>query len=114
MKAQHGGLPLLAAAGQVAAARAQRGQPQGRTGGWLDVVPKKLAGDKVGYHVKMPGRKDPNNSGAQDTLPGKALDTPREAAIRRAEWIAEHPFPPKAEAARCARPLPHPFPNLIM
>ena len=79
----------------------ERSEASLKGGGWLDVVPKKLAGDKVGYHVKM--RKDPNNSGAQDTLPGKALDTPREAAIRRAEWIAEHPFPPKA-AGRKVRP----------
>ena len=82
----------------------ERSEASLKGGGWLDVVPKKLAGDKVGYHVKM--RKDPNNSGAQDTLPGKALDTPREAAIRRAEWIAEHILSRRRPlAARCARAL---------
>ena len=81
----------------------ERSEANLKGGGWLDVVPKKLAGDKVGYHVKM--RKDPNNSGAQDTLPGKALDSPREAAIRRAEWISEHPFPPKAAGRKVHPPF---------
>ena len=72
----------------------------------LQAVVDKLAGDKVGYRVKM--RKDPNNSIVQDFVAGKALGTPREAAIRRAEWVAEHPFPPKA-AGRKVRLLLCPF-----
>ena len=71
--------------------------------GWLDVVPAKLAGDKVGYRVKM--CKDPNNSKAQDFVAGKALGTPREAAIRRAEWITKNPFPPKAHGRKMRLPL---------
>ena len=71
--------------------------------GWLDVVPAKLAGDKVGYRVKM--RKDPNNSKVQDFVAGKALGTAREAAIRRAEWVAGNPFPPKAAGRKVRLPL---------
>ena len=48
----------------------------------------------MGYNVKM--RLDPNNSKVQAILKGGAVPTPREAAIRRAEFVAEHPFPPKA------------------
>ena len=84
----------------------ERSEANNKGHGWLDVVPKRLAGDKVGYHVKM--RKDPNNSKAQDFVAGKALGTPREAAIRRAEWVAEHPFPPK-DAGRKVRLLMCPF-----
>ena len=98
----HGGrLALLGAPGQVAAARAQRGHHN--PFGWLDVVPAKLAGDKVGYRVKM--RKDPNNSKVQDFVAGKALGTAREAAIRRAEWVAGNPFPPKAAGRKVCLPL---------
>ncbi len=66
--------------------------------GWLDVVVAKLAGGKPGYRVKM--RLDPNNSKAQDFLKGSALPTPRAAAIRRAEHVAENPFPPKEEGRK--------------
>ena len=92
----------------------ERSEASLKGGGWLDVVPKKLAGDKVGYHVKM--CKDPNNSRAQDTLPGKALDTPREAWPPSVEQsgLPSILFLQGPLAARCARPLPHPFPNLIM
>ena len=58
----------------------ERSEANLKGGGWLDVVPKELAGDKVGYYVKM--RKDPNNSKLQSFVAGKALDSPREAAIR--------------------------------
>ena len=71
--------------------------------GWLDVVEAKLSGGRVGYRVKM--RKDPNNSKAQDFVAGKALGAPREAAIRRAEWVAENPFPPKASGRKVRLPL---------
>ena len=71
--------------------------------GWQDVVTANLARGRVGYHVKM--RKDPNNSKVQDRVAGEALASPREAAIRRAEWIAENPFPPKAAARKVRQPL---------
>lgn len=71
--------------------------------GWQDVIPAKLAGGKVGYRVKM--RKDPNNSKVQDFVAGRALGTAREAAIRRAEWVAENPFPPKAAGRKVHLPL---------
>ena len=66
--------------------------------GWLDVVDAKLAGGKKGYRIKM--RLNPNNSKAQDFLKGCALPTPRAAAIRRAEYVAENPFPPKEEGRK--------------
>ena len=70
--------------------------------GWQDVVDAKLAGGKEGYRVKM--RLDPNNSKAQDFLKGKALPTAREAAIRRAEYMAEHPFPPRKAGLKVCCP----------
>ena len=66
--------------------------------GWLDVYPAELARGRVGYRVKM--RKDPNNSKAQDWVKGIAMPTPRDAAIRRAEYVAENPFPPKDPGRR--------------
>ena len=66
--------------------------------GWLDVVDAKLAGGKEGYRVKM--RKDPNNSKAQDFAKGAAVSTARAAAIRRVEYLAENPFPPKEEGRK--------------
>ena len=62
-----------------------------------------LSGGRMGYRVKM--RKDPNNSKAQDVVAGKALGTPCEAAIRRAEWTAEIPFPSKAHGRKVRLPL---------
>ena len=70
--------------------------------GWQDVVPKKLARGKVGYNVKM--RLDPENSSVQSFLKGGAVASPRAAAIRRAEFVAEHPFPPKAAGRKVCCP----------
>ena len=73
--------------------------------GWLDVYTVKLAQGRAGYRVKM--RKDPNNSKAQDLVKGAAVSTPREAAIRRAEFVAENPFPPKDPGRKVCCPMPY-------
>ena len=64
--------------------------------GWLGVYAKK---EKLGivYHAKL--RLDPSKKD-QTTLPGEGLFTPLEAAIRYAEYVAEHPFPTKASKVR--------------
>ena len=51
---------------------------------WQDVILAKLAGDRTGHCVMMLN-KDPNYSKTQDLVAGRAVDTPREAAIRCAK-----------------------------
>ena len=74
------------------------------TTGWQDVVPKELSKGRTGYRVKM--RLDPENSNDQTYIKGVTRDTPREAAIWRAQYIHDNPFPPKQPGNKKVRLAP--------
>ena len=72
--------------------------------GWRDVVPKKMGRGRTGYRVKM--CIDPENCTKQTYIPGDTVDEPRKAAVWRAQYMYDHPFPAKRPNTKkvCFRP----------
>ena len=76
--------------------------------GWKEVLGRELAGGRWGYRVKM--NTDPENTIGQTYIKGNSRGTAREAAIWRAQYIFDNPFPAKrpettkVRPARCPKP----------